>query len=134
MGWLSDLLKDYPALSVARERLALVADHLKLAEDENKKLKAEIVELKTECSELRKKVTALEKENPFFEFKGVLWKQFDGSIDPLPYCPACKLAMSAFPPASDENLICSVCSFTAPFPPSQIDAVAKRLEIELLSA
>lgn len=134
MGWLGDLLKEYPALSVARERLALIADRLKIAEEENKKLKAEIAELKAECLELRKNTTAQEKVNQFLEFKGAVWKQFDGSVDPLPYCPACKLALSVFPPNSDDNLLCSVCGFTAPFPPSQIKAVAKQLETALILA
>lgn len=134
MGWLSDLIKEYPALSVARERLALVADRLKMAEDENKKLKAEIESLRAERNELAKRAAAQEKREHFVEFKGVLWKQNDGSVDPLPYCPTCKLAMSAFPPGSDDNLICSVCNFTAPFPPSQIAAMAKKLETELLLA
>jgi hypothetical protein len=42
--------------------------------------------------------------------------------------------MSAFPPESNEMLVCSKCNFTAPFPPSQVDAMAKKLEVELLLA
>lgn len=127
MGWLADLLKEYPALSVAKERLALVEERLRLAEAENKKLSAE-------NAELRKKLTLSEKRNEFIEYKGVMWKQVGEKIDPIAYCPECRLAMSAFPPGSDEMLACSKCTFTAPFPPSEVNATAKRLEIELLSA
>jgi len=132
MGWLSDLLKEYPALSVARERLALIEDRLKAADEENKKLRTEVAELQSECAVLKKQAVSHENAKQFIEFKGVLWKQFDESVDPLPYCPECKLAMSAFPPESDEMLICSKCNFTAPFPPSQIEAMAQKLETALL--
>jgi hypothetical protein len=127
MGWLGDLLKEYPALSVAKERLALVEERLRLMEAENKKLA-------TENAELKSKLSIHEKASEFIEYKGVLWKEFDGVVDSISYCPDCKLAMSAFPPGSDEMLACSKCNFTAPFPPSQVGPTAKALEIELLSA
>jgi len=96
MGWLNDLLKEYPALSVAKERLALI------------------------------------KESQFTEFKGVLWKKLGDYIDSLAYCPECKLAMSAFLPGDDDMLVCSKCNFMAPFKPSQVEAMVKQLETELL--
>ncbi len=125
MGWLNDLLKDYPALSVAKERLALVEEKLKSSEEENQKLRVENAELK-------KAVGVLKKESNFTEYKGVLWKQLGDKIDSIAYCPDCKLAMSAFPPGDDEMLVCSKCNFTAPFKPSEVEAKAKQLETELL--
>ncbi len=125
MGWLNDLLKQYPALSVAKERLALIEEKLKATDAENKKLREE-------NNILRQKVNALRKESQFIEFKGVLWKKSGESIDPLSYCPDCKLAMSEFPPDSDEMLTCSKCNFTAPFKPSQVETLAKKLDTELL--
>ncbi|MGH9426349.1 MAG: hypothetical protein ACRD2L_08605, partial [Terriglobia bacterium] len=127
-------LKDYPALSVAKERLALVEERLKQAEVQNAKLKEENSALIAECTELRKKVSAHEKTSPFIEYMGVLWKERGHLVEPLAYCPDCKLAMSAFPPSSDETLICSKCNFVAPFLPSQIRDMTLRLEVELLSA
>lgn len=127
MGWLSDLLKEYPALSVAKERLAFVEERFRLVETENKRLSAENADLK-------KKLSVYEKASQFIEYKGVMWKQLAEAIDPIAYCPECKLAMSAFPPRSDEMLICSKCNFTAPFLPSQVGAIVRQLEIELLLA
>lgn len=127
MSLLADLLKEFPALAVAKERLALIEDRLRVAESENEILKAVNAELKI-------RIAAYEKADPFYEHKGVLWKVFDGVADTIAYCPECKLAMSAFPPGDDEMLICSKCGFTAPFPPSQIGAIAKDLEIALLTA
>ncbi|HLD14616.1 MAG TPA: hypothetical protein VJB18_07865 [Burkholderiales bacterium] len=127
MGWLSDLLKEYPALSVAKERLALVEERFRLVEAENKKLGAENADLK-------KRLSVYEKASQFIEYKGVMWKQMGEAIDSIAYCPECKLAMSAFPPKSDEMLVCSKCNFTAPFLPSQVSEMARKLEIELLSA
>ena len=68
------------------------------------------------------------------EFNGVLWKEFNGDVETIAYCPECKLAMSAFPPGSNEMLICSKCNFTAPFSPDEVKALANKLEVELLSA
>jgi hypothetical protein len=127
MGLLADLLKEYPALSVTKERLALIEERLRIVDAENDKLKAENAEIK-------KRIHVLEKANKFIEYKGTPWKQLNGAVDSIAYCPDCKLAMSAFPPGSNEMLICSKCNFTAPFPPSQVDAMAKKLEVELLLA
>ena len=52
MGWLSDLLKEYPALSVAKERLALAEERFKNIEEENTKLKARVAELEVKNTQL----------------------------------------------------------------------------------
>lgn len=135
MNWLTDLLKEYPAISVAKERLALVEDRLKQAESQNTALKIENTSFRLECAELKKKVSHYEKVAPFVEHMGVLWKEGrDSLIVHLAYCPECKLAMSAFPPGSDETLICTKCNFAAPFPPSEVGRLALKLEVELLSS
>jgi predicted transcriptional regulator len=53
MGWLSDLLKEYPALSVAKERLALAEERFKHIEEENSKLKARVAELEAHNTQLQ---------------------------------------------------------------------------------
>ncbi len=120
MGWLTDLLKDFPALSVAKERLSLIEEKLKIAEEENLKLRKENELLKS-------RATQNEKRNQFIEFNGVLWKKFDGKVEAISYCPECELAMSAFPPGSDEMLICSKCNFAAPFNPSEVKIIANKI-------
>lgn len=127
MGWLTDLLKDYPTLSVAKERLSFIEEKLRAAEEENQKLREE-------NASLRSKVDSVEKREQFIAFSGVLWKEFNGIVDEIAYCPECNLAMSAFPPGSNEMLICSKCNFTAPFSPNEVKALAKKLEVELLTA
>ena len=135
MGWLTDLLKDYPALSVAKERLALMEERLKHAEARSSVLQQENESLRAELTELKKRVPSDLGKNPFFEYSGVLWKESrDGLIDPLAYCPVCKLAMSTFPPRSNDSLICTKCNFAAPFAPSEVKDKALKLEVELLSA
>ena len=67
MGWLSDILKDYPALSVAKERLALAEERFKHIEEENDKLK--------------KKVTELEKRNE--QLSALAPKAESGSLEPI---------------------------------------------------
>lgn len=121
------MLKEFPALSVAKERLSLIEEKLKAAEEENRKLREE-------NEILRPNAARVDKRKEFTEFNGVLWKKFDGVIETIAYCPECELAMSAFPPGSDEMLICSKCNFTAPFTPNEVKALAKKLEVEMLSA
>ena len=125
MSWLTDLLAEFPALSVAKERLALVEDRLRDAEQKNE-------ELSEENAELKRQLAGFQKTNQFIEIRGVLWKEFDGVVDAIAYCPVCKLAMSEFPPRSDEMLICSKCNFRAPFLPSEADSIAKKIETDLL--
>lgn len=135
MNWISDLLKDYPALSVAKERLALMEDRLKQTESQNLALKTEIASLRSECAELQTRISNDAEKTKYFEHMGVLWKERrDGLIEQIAYCPDCKLAMSAFPPLSDEVLACSRCNFCAPFLPSQVQHMALKLEVELLSS
>ena len=59
MGWFTDLLKEYPALSVAKERLALVQEKYDALEVENKQLKNKIEELQQQNTALREQLTAL---------------------------------------------------------------------------
>ncbi len=126
MNWLEDLLKEHPELSVAQEQLAHVAERLHHLEAENRKLKQE----KADWT----KQPTIEPKTQFVAFDGVLWERADGTIPAIAYCPHCRLVLSALPPGSDEMLVCANCNFTAPFLPSQVGAVAKRLESELLSA
>jgi predicted transcriptional regulator len=62
MGWVSDLLKDFPALSVAKERLALMEEKYKDLEKKYNRACEELERLKTKNSELRAKL--LEFETP----------------------------------------------------------------------
>ncbi|HXJ16155.1 MAG TPA: hypothetical protein VNM68_03050 [Candidatus Polarisedimenticolia bacterium] len=126
MGWIEDLLKDYPELSGAKDRLERIAQQLRHLEAENRKLKEE----KAEWT----KHPAPEPQIQFVPYGGVLWEQFRGTIKSIAYCPHCKIVLTALPPGSDEMLVCAQCNFTAPFLPSQVGAFAKRLESELVSA
>ena len=59
----------------------------------------------------------------FYEAAGVLWRrQANGAFEDLAYCPVCQFAMGAFPPGSNEELICGSCHFRAPFRPAELKA------------
>jgi hypothetical protein len=66
----------------------------------------------------------------FISSQGVLWKRIKTGIEELAYCPVCKLAMSSWPPDSDEALFCSKCNFIAPFKPSKVPVLAKSVSVE----
>ncbi|MFT4582211.1 MAG: hypothetical protein ACI915_000040 [Gammaproteobacteria bacterium] len=119
MGWLSDLLKEYPALSVETERLALM-------EAENKKQKMEDGALQNERH-------AEQKRQRFREFKGVLWTEHNGKIDPTVYCPYCEFAMAVILSGTSEMIVCSKCNFIASFQAKEIENLTRSLETELRS-
>jgi hypothetical protein len=119
MGWFSDILKEYPALAGEIERLRLM-------EAENKKRQRENAALRNE----RK---AEQKPEQFREFKGALWRERNGTVDTIAYCPSCEFAMTVFPPGSNEMIVCSKCNFIAPFQPGEIETLARAVETELLS-
>lgn len=72
MGWLSDLLKEYPALSVAKERLLLAEEKFKKVEIENSELKERIKRLSQQNELLRSR---LDKEEQYPEKYGVRWDE-----------------------------------------------------------
>jgi len=61
MGWVSDLLKEYPALSVAKERLALAETKFQELENKYAQLSTENERLKAENLQLREKLAGFEK-------------------------------------------------------------------------
>lgn len=133
MSWLTEILKDFPALSVAHERLALIAERLSEAERKNETLIAELDKVTAERDALLATANAAEKSSRFVEHYGVCWQIHEEEVERIAYCPKCNLAMHEFPPDADETLLCSVCNFVAPFHPSEIEAAAKSLEIRLLT-
>ena len=69
----------------------------------------------------RSTVSSLSKDD-YVEANGVHWKRKgDGTFEKWAYCPTCHLAMSEFPPLSNELLICTKCNYQAPFPPSEVE-------------
>lgn len=72
--------------------------------------------------------TSLSSPHPFVEESGVLWKRkSSGGYEEIAYCPKCKLAMSEFPPGSNQMLICSQCNFTASFRPNNLKDIVDRI-------
>lgn len=109
MGFLSDLLKDYPALNVAQERVALAEAKYAALEEENKRLKGENAQLKGELAAAQRQIPS----DDFVERRGVLFKRrADGKFDPDAYCPKCKTPLYAM----DDIFIptCSGCRFRSP--------------------
>jgi hypothetical protein len=122
MGWLTELLKDYPALPVAHERIALAEEKYATLEVENKQLKEENARLADELVTLRRLIP----NNDFVERRGALFKRKpDGTFDDIAYCPDCKRALSTienfFPPR------CSKCKFQAPFKRDEIPGILQEL-------
>jgi hypothetical protein len=135
MSWLTDLLREYPALSVAKERLVLLQDKMQVLGDENEKLKKENDELRMQVVELKKQLERYIKEEVFIEDSGVLFKKkLDGNFENFAYCPTCKQAMSEFPPRSNELLICTKCNYQAPFLPNKLNFIRNRVAQEYYKA
>ncbi|MFT4560574.1 MAG: hypothetical protein ACI9BW_000308 [Gammaproteobacteria bacterium] len=113
MGWLSDILKEYPALSVETERL--------------QSLEAKNGKLKMDNAAFQNGASAERKRQRFTMFKGVLWTEHNGLVDRTIYCPSCKSAMAVFPSKSNEKIVCPKCNFIAPFQSNEIEKLARIL-------
>lgn len=53
MGWITDLVKEYPALAVAKERLALAQEKYDAISKENEQLRAKVKDLEKENEQLK---------------------------------------------------------------------------------
>lgn len=123
MGWLSDLLKDYPALAVARERLALKETQYTVLQSENTTLKDEVARLKAENATLRKQIPT----DDFVESLGVLFKRkSDGTFENIAYCPDCRRPLSTIYNSVPPR--CSKCHFNAPFRRNDIPGIIGELQ------
>ena len=119
MGWFSDIIKEYPAFLAETQRLG--------------QLDAENIKRKKDNAALQTKRIAVQTRGRFTEFEGVLWTHHNGDVDTIVYCPSCEFAMAVFPPRSNEKVVCSKCSFVAPFQPQEIEKLARSLEAKLSS-
>ncbi len=129
MGWPSDLLKEFPLDSVAREQLT---DRGKRSYccDEGYSPSSEDQKLPTSDTESRQRQAreGSKAKDIFVREKGVLWKRHpSGGFQEKPYCPSCKLELNAFPPGSDDMLACPKCNFIAIFRPSKSREVLAKL-------
>lgn len=82
MSWLSDLLRDYPALSVAQERLALAEERHAETDRQNGILELEVKTLREQVSELEGELDQLRSGDPLegpAELKSVLVHLFKNS-------------------------------------------------------
>lgn len=138
MTWIMELFKEIPLSSIITERLNLVEERYKLIQDKNAWLESENTRFKEDNARLRAEVDQLHILHPpksFLDAHGVLWKESaDKRIEPLPYCPKCKLALSK--PARAElpgwPLLCSLCHFKAPFYQDDIDRIIAELSLTVV--
>ena len=56
MGWFTDLLKEYPALAVAKERIKLAQEKYDSVFAKNEKLKADLSKVREENAELKSRL------------------------------------------------------------------------------
>ena len=113
MNWLDDLLKEYPMLSIAREKLAVIEAKYADLENENKLLKREIEHLGSNTATAGATTVkgASVFESAFVEASGVLWKnKRGGGYENVPYCPTCKSALADY----SGSLLCLKCNWQAP--------------------
>jgi len=128
MGWLEDLVKEYPDLLSAKYKLIVVDERLKYLEKEVKLLQDEIARVKMENSMLRTHPVLVLESGSYVKERGVLWKKTpSGYFEDVPFCPTCIFPLVSFPPGSDDMLTCPKCNFLALFRPSQVHNILTHL-------
>lgn len=124
MNWLDEILREFPAIAVAKERLEYWQKRYDALEQENISLKQENERLKRENADMRSQIEGQLKTAGFVQAEGVLWRRKpSGEYEKNPYCPVCKLAMTPSPPMLPTILSCIRCSFTAPFRPDDLPEI-----------
>jgi hypothetical protein len=128
MNWLDDILKEFPAIAVAKERLEYWQKRYDEFERENAVLRGENDRLKRENAEMHGQIEGQLHTAGFIEAEGVLWRRKpNGEYEKNPYCPICKLAMTPSPPMLPTLLSCIRCSFAAPFRPDNLQKIISTL-------
>jgi len=127
MGWLSDLMKDFPLPPVAPEQRK---DRLKRPKcrDGGNTPSPEGQNLPISDLENHRRQAQEGPGDIFVRAKGVLWKRDpSGGFHEKPYCPSCKMELNVFPPGSDNMLACPTCDFIAIFRPSKSKDILAQL-------
>jgi hypothetical protein len=120
--------KDAEELRKARQEIENLQGALKAAQAVAGAKDREIRELKAQVRRLEIRVAEMKTGGAFVESHGVLWQRSAGGrIDPLAYCPTCKLVMTPLPSGYPEYFICTHCKFKAPFHPEDIPRIMGEL-------
>jgi hypothetical protein len=129
LNFVADLLKEYPALAVAKERLALFEDHLKEAEADKAELEKEVARLREDNAALRGQIVTQNAASRFTEHSSAFWKRDrDGRYEAIAYCPKCQLGMEQIKHGNvADKVVCSLCKFTAPFKTYRVAMIAAEL-------
>lgn len=110
MGWVTDLVRDFPTLAVAKERLCLAEDRQKLLEQENENLRQQVAELTQQVESLLAATATADEEQEFTRYRGLLWSREGAGFEPTPYCPDCRRPMLGFPiPTAPMQWLCRPC-------------------------
>lgn len=122
--------KDATDLATAREEIEQLRQTLDLAHEEASTREREIRELKATIRRLEIRLGEMKLGGAFVESHTVLWKRgAGGQVEPLAYCPTCKLVMTPLPSGYPEYIVCTNCQFRAPFHPEELPAIMKELAI-----
>jgi FtsZ-binding cell division protein ZapB len=107
----------------------------------NRKLREEIETLKKRASSVQEAAQkdwwkgrpAAETTTPaLVEKHGVLWQpSADGRIEPICYCPKCRLVMTPLPSGYPTEIMCTRCRFKAPFRPEQLPELVRTIAAEM---
>lgn len=120
MNWADELIREYPSLEGAREKLASMeargsAMEIKIAQlqEENEKLRRDLAVLETRVKECS-------TQPGFVDASGVLWKsKSGGGTESVPYCPTCKSPLSDV----SGSLLCLKCNWQAPLKSFEVPKV-----------
>ncbi len=99
------------AVAAARVRFEfLQAEHARL-KDNCETLLARTTRTKDEIRTLRQELAA--RREGYIEVNGVHFRVMLGGVDATPRCMKCQSALTAFPPSSNELLVCLGCGYVA---------------------
>jgi hypothetical protein len=114
MTWFTDLLKEYPSVAAADQRI-------NLRDDEYGRVVADRDRLDPENEKLWSENALLQTKHPtdtgsLIEMYGVQWRVQPGRpVTAVAYCPKCATALGHYSAGKVHQLECRACHFVAPF-------------------
>jgi hypothetical protein len=131
-------------ITALQDRAASLDRDNRARREENDRLKKRVAELEADLRQARGRTAAVAEAAqkdwwkdrpaaettapPLVEGHGVLWQPAaDGRIEPVCYCPTCRLVMTPMPSGYPTEIVCTRCKFKAPFRPEQVPELVRKM-------
>jgi hypothetical protein len=111
---LEKLVIEHGSAVIQEKHIALLKEQIGWLEKQKEDLKRENAKLVEDLAKATRDLARYMTPSEYVDWEGVLIKRSPGGgYADSPYCPRCKLPMSAMPPDFGGGLVCNPCEYVA---------------------